>query len=127
MSRNLKITSQKPFTSRKELNRMTIYNLSLKAMESEYFKEMVIDFLVSRQFNREIIYIENIEMSRKLKSALQKNNIKSLNELTVYKIMNVSKMPGIGIARMQELVDIMNLYDFQFDSYIEGLEVLISN
>lgn len=96
-------------------------------MESEYFKEMVIDFLVSRQFNREIIYIENIEMSRKLKSALQKNNIKSLNELTVFKIMNVSKMPGIGIARMQELVDIMNLYDFQFDSYIEGLEVLISN
>ena len=127
MSRNLKITSQKPFTSRKELNQMTIYNLSIKAMESENFKEMVIDFLISRQFNREIILIDNIEMSRELKSALQNNGIKSLNELTLLKIRNVIKMPGIGIAYMQDLVDIMNLYDFQFDSYIDGLEDLISN
>lgn len=127
MSTNLKKTSQKLFTSRDELNQMTIYNLSLKAMESENFKEMVIDFLISRQFNREIILIDNIEMSRELKSALQNNGIQSLNEITLLKIMNVFKMPGIGSAYMQDLVDIMNLYDFQFDSYIDGLEVLISN
>lgn len=127
MSTNLKKTSQKLLTSRDELNQMTIYNLSLKAMESENFKEMVIDFLISRQFNREIILIDNIEMSRELKSALQNNGIQSLNELTLLKIMNVFKMPGIGSAYMQDLVDIMNLYDFQFDSYIDGLEVLISN
>lgn len=126
MSTNLNSTTQKPFTSREELNRMTVFNLSLKALESEYFKEMVIDFLISRQFNREVILIENIEMSTELKFALHDNKIKSLNELIHLKLRNVMRFPGMRYASMDELIDIMNHYDFQFDSYIEGLEVLMS-
>jgi hypothetical protein len=124
MSTNLNSTTKKSFTSREELNQMTVFNLSLKALESEYFKEMVIDFLISRQFNREVILIENIEMSTELKSALHDNKIKSLNELTHLKLRNVMRFPGISYAYMDELIDIMNQYDFQFDSHIEGLEVL---
>ncbi len=125
MTTKLINNSGKPFPSREELNQMTIYKLSLKAMESEYFKEMVIDYLVGRQYKRSFVFIKDVEMSARLKSALRGNKIKSLNQLTLFKMKDVSKMPGIGLLNLQELLDIMDHYDYQFDSHIEGLEVLL--
>jgi DNA-directed RNA polymerase alpha subunit len=127
MTTKIKIEGLKSFPTRRQLNKKSIYNLSLIALESKVFRDMVIDFLISRQFKREIIFIDDIKMSIRLKSALRNNDIKSLNELTFLKIKDVAKMPGIANRNTSELVDIMNLYDFQFDSNIEGLEVFISN
>jgi DNA-directed RNA polymerase alpha subunit len=105
---------------------LSVYKLGLKALESPYFKNMVIDYLLSRQFRKDIILIKDVEMSNRLRNAMKKNKIKSLNQLTFLKFSTVARMPGIGLVKIQELKEIMNQYDFQFDSHIEGLEVLMS-
>lgn len=126
MTIELKQKAQNTFSTREELNQMTIFQLSIKAMESKLFREIAIDFLVSREYTRGVFHVQDIKMSRSLKSDLYKNNIKTLNELTFFKIKDVCRITSMGEKKMHELIDIMNRYDFQFDSHIEGLRNLKS-
>jgi hypothetical protein len=124
MAIKLKKNEKDKFPTRKELNQYSVYKLSLEALKSKVFKDMVIDFLVSREYKRGIVYIKDVKMTGKLRGVLYNNDIDSLNDLTFLRLMDVSRMPGIGPIRFHEIMGIMDENDFQFDSHTEGLNEL---
>lgn len=101
--------------TKSELERMTCDQLYSLARNRNGFKDVLIEFLESKENKK--YFVRDIELSERLKNALLRAEIDSLDELTYFRRDDVMAFNGMGAKTLGELEKVMTEFKIEFRKY----------
>ena len=102
----------KKIPSKRELKQMTCDQLYSLARNRNGLKDMLIEFLESKENKK--YFVRDIEFSERLKNILLRAEIDSLDELTYFRRDDVMSFNGMGAKALGELEKVMTEFKIEF-------------
>ena len=102
--------------TKSDLEQMTCDELYSFARQRLGLKEVLINFLDTQEYKNHLV--RDIEISERLKNTLLRAEIDSLDELNLFRKVDVTKFNGMGVKSLRELEKVMAEFNIEFRQLI---------
>jgi DNA-directed RNA polymerase alpha subunit len=103
-------------STKSDLELMTCDELYSFARQRFGLREVLINFLDTQEYKNHLV--RDIECSDRLKNILLRAEIDSLDELNLFRKVDVTKFNGMGVKSLRELEKVMAEFNIEFRQLI---------